>query len=169
MNLEKAVSSNWERHVWTLSTWTASGDRPGPKAPATLSPDRGRGGRRRTIRRTSPNGREAVGRIARGLEAGCRGGEPEIGEDLPHDRRAPVSRAGTGRLDDGDDLHPPAAAGTYEGSHLIGSDGELETWRAYERAPRGDARSSGRPSQADAGERDGWIPRGLRRPGACRP
>jgi hypothetical protein len=51
-----------------------------------------------------------------------------MGEDLPDDRRPPVCRAclraarkqvGIDRLNDGKDLHRPAAAGTEERIHLV--------------------------------------------------
>jgi hypothetical protein len=51
-------------------------------------------------------------RIGRRTEAGRDGGQAQVGEDLPDNRRA---------FDHGKDLHRPAAAGTHEGIHLVDS------------------------------------------------
>jgi hypothetical protein len=58
------------------------------------------------------------GRIGGRPEARRSGGEAQMGEDLPDDRRPPVCRVGTGRLNDGKDLHRPAA-GSEERIHLV--------------------------------------------------
>jgi len=63
---------------------------------------------RRTTRAAGQ--RATVGPIGRRSEAGRCRGEAEVAEDLPDDCRT---------LDDGDDLHPHAAAGTQKGIHFI--------------------------------------------------
>ncbi len=68
--------------------------------------------------------RPAIGRVGRRAKAGRCGGEPQVGQNPPDDRRAPVCRlpvaaatqtgVGTGRLDHGDHLHRTPATRTEE-------------------------------------------------------
>jgi len=70
--------------------WDGGGNRPGAKAP--LHDQRIGDGEVVRERFIGP----LAGRVGRRAKAGRCGGEPQVGEDLPDDRRA---------LDDGDDLH----------------------------------------------------------------
>jgi hypothetical protein len=54
--------------------------------------------------------RRAIGRVGWRAQAACDGGQAQVGEDLPDNRRA---------FDHGKDLHRPAAAGTEQRIHLI--------------------------------------------------
>jgi hypothetical protein len=50
---------------------------------------------------------------------GARVGRPRCSGICPTTFRGPVCRVGTGRFEDGDDPHPPAAPRTHEGTYLI--------------------------------------------------